>query len=157
MTVPDPRQDPELKITLRCGSVYYFQHYALKSPEPHYFIVVNATPLHDSALLLVVSSSKIEKVKARRYNLPLETLVLVTHQEYPEFPGQESVIDCNTIIECPHSVLLEKRWENKLGKLNDLPRPILEKVINGIHISPMHKPAVKILIPPINLPNKKDR
>ena len=92
MTAPDPRQDPLLKLTLRCGSVYYFQDRHFTSHAPHYFIVVNAKPLKDSSLLMVVSSSDINKVKERWYNLP-NTLVLVTPQEYKEF-SDISIIAC---------------------------------------------------------------
>ena len=30
----------EIRLTLRAGSVYYFQEHGLTSAEPHYFVVV---------------------------------------------------------------------------------------------------------------------
>ena len=53
----------ELRLTLRPGAVYYFQHRALTSVEPHYFIVVNSDPLRDQVLLLAVATSKVESVR----------------------------------------------------------------------------------------------
>ena len=148
MTAPDPRRDPLLKLTLRCGSVYYFQDRHFSSGEPHYFIVINADPLRDTALLLVVSSTKLQKVRERCRNLPTDTLVYVAPGEYKEF-SDPSIIDCNNIVERPLSLLLEKRREKKLGCLADFPQVLLAKIIAGVHKSPIHKPALTARIPPI--------
>lgn len=150
MTAPDQCQDPLLRVTLRCGSVYYFQERHLTSSEPHYFIVINADPLHDSAILLVMASTKLQKVRARRRDLPSDTLVEVPLGEYSGFPDP-SIIDCNTIFEHPLSLLIEKRRERTSWRnLNDFPKPLMAKVIAGVHKSPIHKPAIKSRIPPIS-------
>lgn len=59
-----------LRLTLRPGSVYYFQERSFTSPEPHYFIVVNRQPLAGEILVLTVISSKVERVKRLRKELP---------------------------------------------------------------------------------------
>ncbi len=60
-----PGIDLKLRLSLREGSVYYFTERTLTSPEPHYFIVVNAHPLTQQVLLLSVVTSKVEEVKHR--------------------------------------------------------------------------------------------
>src|SRR5258708_30923466 len=87
----------KIRLTLRCGTVYYFQHRDLTSAEPHYFIVVNNDPLTDQVLLLAVASSKIETVRQRRRALPAETLVEISPVEYGEFK-LSSIMDCNPVF-----------------------------------------------------------
>ena len=72
-----------LKLTLRAGSVYYFQERKLTSPEPHYFIVVNQEPFSRQLLVLTVVSSKVDNVKRLRQGLP-GTLVEIGPKDYDE-------------------------------------------------------------------------
>jgi hypothetical protein len=48
----------ELRLTLRGGSVFYSADRALRSPEPHYFIVVNSKPLDQQLLILTIVTSQ---------------------------------------------------------------------------------------------------
>lgn len=60
----------EVRVSLRAGSVYYFVDRQLTSPEPHYFIVLNVRPLQQKILILGIITSKVEKVRQRRADLP---------------------------------------------------------------------------------------
>ena len=74
-----------LRLTLRSGTVYYFEHRGLTSAEPHFFIVLNADPQSDKVLILAVGSSQIDTVRRRRAGLPPESLVVVDQSDYPAF------------------------------------------------------------------------
>src|SRR4051794_36998480 len=87
----------ELRLTLRPGTVYYFIHRGLNSPEPYYFVVVNSKPMEDQMLVLAVASSKIAAVKQRRRTMPLGTLVEIGPAEYREF-SMPSIVDCNRVF-----------------------------------------------------------
>jgi hypothetical protein len=79
--LPGQGVDLKLRISLREGSVYYFTDRSLTSPEPHYFIVVNADPVKQEVLLLGVCSSKVAEVKARRRDFP-ETIVEIVPRAF---------------------------------------------------------------------------
>ena len=76
---------PALRLTLRSGTVYYFQHRVLCSAEPHFFAVINANPLHDNILLLAVGASQVAKILERRAGLPSESVVAVEPTDYDGF------------------------------------------------------------------------
>ncbi|MCX6991840.1 MAG: hypothetical protein NT011_01725 [Kiritimatiellaeota bacterium] len=141
--------DPIFRLTLRCGAVYYFLDRQFSSPQPHYFIVVNANPLADETLLLVVCASDLEKVTRRRRGLPPETLVIISQGEYHEF-SQDTIVDCNHVLERPASLLSEKKKAGDLGEyLDKLPAAVLRKIIIGIHKSPTVKSEVISRIPSV--------
>jgi hypothetical protein len=136
----------DLRLTLRAGTVYYFVHRALYSEEPHYFVVVNAEPTSDTVVLLAVASSQIERIRARRANLPEETLVAVEPAQYGAFT-KPTLIDCNQVFELPREELIAKFKEKELRHHPDLPGGIMDKVRAGILASPrvddIHKELVR--------------
>lgn len=77
-------------------SVYYFTEKSFTNPEPHYFIVVNKAPLKDKFLIMVNSTSQVEKALKRKRHLP-NTLVKIDNTEYAIFI-RASVVDCNSVI-----------------------------------------------------------
>ena len=102
-----PNLPVSLRLTLRSGTVYYFEHRGLTSGEPHFFIVLNAEPQSDKVLILAVGSSQIDKVRRRRAGLPPESLVVVDHSDYPDF-SKPTVIDCNQVFELSKEELIQK-------------------------------------------------
>ena len=86
----------QIKSTIQPGSVYYFVEDTFDVNYPHFFVVINNNPLDDTIIFLVCSSSKIEKVKARRKNLP-QTIVEISAAEYCGF-SKDSIIDCNRVF-----------------------------------------------------------
>ena len=79
-----------LRLTLRPGSVYYFQERSFTSPEPHYFIVINRAPIEQEVLILNVVTSQVQKVRQRRATLP-QTLVEISPADYDEL-GEPSIV-----------------------------------------------------------------
>jgi hypothetical protein len=136
---------PLLKLTLRQGSVYYLQHRDLTSPEPHYLVVVNSSPLKSPVLVFGVVTSKVElKRKRIEYaKLPPETLVLISPSEYSEL-RVESAIDCNNprkmSIEELDTVCAYSR------KCIDIPAEICTKILEGIMKSPMVDVSTKEML-----------
>jgi hypothetical protein len=137
----------ELQLTLRSGTVYYFEHRAVHSDEPHFFAVINADPLSDNVLIMTIGSSQISKVQARRKNLPPETLVIVDPADYPDF-SKQTIIDCNQVFELSQEELVEKFKTKGLRHHRDLPEAILKQIWNGIRTSPRVDEVHKRLLPP---------
>ena len=135
----------ELRLTLRPGTVYYFQHRALSSAEPHYFIVVNSDPLGDQILLLAVASSKIETVRQRRRAQPAATLVEVSPAEYSGF-RVPSIVDCNRVFRRSLAELVEDWKAGILQPKDDLPAALLARIQAGVKLSPLVEQESKALI-----------
>jgi len=135
----------DLRLTLRAGTVYYFQHRELSSPEPHYFIVVNTDPLCDQVLLLAVASSKVENVRERRRQMPAETVVEISPTEYVEF-RVPTVVDCNRVFRKSLIELIDDRKRGLVKPKNDLPREALLRIQTGIKASPLVEEEAKMLI-----------
>jgi hypothetical protein len=136
-----------LRLTLRSGTVYYFQHRELTSGEPHFFIVLNAEPQSDKILILAVGSSQIDTVRRRRAGLPPESLVVVDEPEYPDF-SKPTVIDCNQVFELSKEELIQTFNTRGLRHHLDLPKTLLEKVWIGVRASPRVDEIHKRLLPP---------
>ena len=136
-----------LRLTLRSGTVYYFEHRGLTSGEPHFFIVLNAEPQSDKVLILAVGSSQIDKVRCRRAGLPPESLVVVDQSDYPDF-SKPTVIDCNQVFELSKEELIQKFNGRELRHHLDLPKEVLQKVWVGVKKSPRVDEIHKRLLPP---------
>lgn len=121
----------EIRLSLRCGTVYYMNERSLTSVQPHYFVVVNSDPLGDEILLLTIASSQIETVKRRRGKQPSGTVVEIPEADYAEFT-KDSIVDCNQVFTKSLSELCAQ-WSRKeiIAKL-DLPEDILKKLQQGV-------------------------
>jgi len=136
-----------LNLTLRSGTVYYFEHRSLHTGVPHYFIVINADPQLDKVLIMAVGSSQIEKTKLRRRNMPEETLVEVDPSEYSDFT-KPTIIDCNQIFELSREELVQKYRMKNLRAHQDFPAAVMDKIWQGVRNSPRVDEVHKQLIPP---------
>lgn len=96
---------------------------------------------------MAVGSSQIEKVQARRKNLPLETLVIVEPAVYPDF-SKPTVIDCNQVFELSRKELIQKFKTKELRHHRDLPKTVLEKIWRRVHSSPRVDETYKQMLPP---------
>ena len=139
--------DRILAFTLRQGTVYYLAHRDLTSAEPHYFVVLNQNPRQDRVLLMVVASSQVDKVKerARRQNLPEATVVEISTQEYPEF-SKPSCINCNQLFQKSLLELSNARKHRELRSQQDMPLPLMERIIAGCLASPLLSAEEKAMI-----------
>jgi len=145
MTSPD--LPVQLRLTLRSGTVYYFEHRGLSSVEPHYFAVINADPQANKVLIMAVGSSQVAKVQERRKGLPRETLVIVEPSEYPDF-SKPTVIDCNQVFELSKEELIQKFKAREIRYHKDLPEAVLKRIWQGVRVSPRVDETHKNLIPP---------
>lgn len=142
-----PGIDAKLRLTLREGSVYYFTHRSLTSPEPHYFIVVNADPLKQEVLLLGVCTSKVAGVRQRRRAFP-ETIVEISPQAF-DVLRKLSIVDCNDLKQVR---LVEFNARFLRGEIDyfdkDLPVSLRNALRKAIHASRMVPGEIKALIAP---------
>ena len=137
--------DPKLGLSLREGTVYYFAHHTLTSPEPHYFIVVNADPLKQKVLLLSVVTSQVEKVKLRRKACP-ETVVELTPTDF-DVLTKPSIVDCNDLKEIPLTAFNGNFAANKIKYFaKDLPVPLRKALRKAIHASMILSGEQKALV-----------
>ncbi|HRI48007.1 MAG TPA: hypothetical protein PK559_12950 [Ignavibacteriaceae bacterium] len=135
----------QIKASLKSGSVYYFEDNSLTSIEPHYFVVLNHDPSNDFLLLLVCSSSQIDKVRIRNKNNPSTTLVEITPKDYPDFT-KDSIIDCNKVF--PRSVndLVNKLKQGKLKLKSELSANIVNRLQQGVLDSSMVEESLKRIL-----------
>ena len=126
----------DISLTLRTGTVYYFEHRTLHSGEPHYFIILNSDPFSQEVLLMSVITSKIENQERniKRAGHPEETLVKFTPADYSEL-RVESCVNCNKVFSKALVELIEQ-WGQIKRKPLDLPSSILEKILTGVELSP---------------------
>jgi hypothetical protein len=143
--LPGQGIDLKLRISLREGSVYYFTDRSLTSPEPHYFIVVNADPLKQEVLLLGVCSSKVAEVKARRRDFP-ETIVEIAPQAF-DVLKKLSIVDCNDLKQVRLAEFNARFVQKEIDYFDkDLP-PILRNALRkAIHASRIVPDEIKALV-----------
>lgn len=137
--------DVQIKASIKAGSVYYFVEEALKSKEPHYFIVINRNPITDTVLLLVCASSQIQKVNRRRRGCPPETLVQVSTSQYSGFT-KTSIIDCNTVFERSMNQLVEKLKDGNLRIKVEMSISLVERLRDGVLKSHLVARRIKIAL-----------
>lgn len=143
--MPPQWTKPLLNITLRSGSVYYLQHRNMTSPEPHYFVVLNSNPSTSEFLVLLVASSRVDKVKRRRNDLPASTLVEITPADYSEF-SQQSIIDCNQCFRFSRQELLNKLQQRVATEKTPMPKEVVKKLREGIIVSPLIENEIKDMV-----------
>jgi len=135
----------QIKSSIKPGSVYYFPEKSFSSQAPYYFIVLNYSPLTDEVLLLVCSSSQIEKVRRRRRHLPIETLVDIGNHEYSCFTV-DSIVDCNNVFPKPIDELIRKRGLGELDLKGEMAIEIVEKLRAGVLASPLVNEELKDIL-----------
>jgi hypothetical protein len=137
---------PEVVIqgSIRPGSVYYFPSEHISSPEPHYYVVINLDPFVEQLILLVIGTSKIETVKQRNKDHPLNTLVTVTPEEYKPFT-QITIFDCNNgVYPYPVSDLIRRLSIRKLEYCTcEMPTDIVERLREGVLTSRVITRSIK--------------
>jgi len=132
-----------IRATIKQGTVYYFPLPSLlSSREPHFFIVMNAKPINADIFYMLVSTTNFERVK--EWCLP-GTYVEIAKEEYAEFT-KDSIVDCNKVKPISRSLLIEK-MNSKLVKYKDnLPKSILDKLIDAMLLSPQIEESVKKIV-----------
>lgn len=140
--------DVHIMATIQTGTVYYFASNQISSDEPHYCVVLNGSPNGDESIVLAVASSRVEKRRAyiAGRKLPQKTLVEVLPIESPIF-SKHTVFDCNSVIQEPIKVLIEKLSCGELKIKSILPDAILHNILIGVQKSPLVEKRVKKMLP----------
>jgi hypothetical protein len=132
----------ELRLTLREGSIYYFQERTLSSAEAHFHIVVN-DPLRQQVLLLTIVTSKVDKVKYRRRD-SLETLVELGPSDLPNILTRPSIVDCNRLIRISLDDFCERWGRKEVAAFDkDLPPRLRAALRKAIHTSKLVPDEIK--------------
>lgn len=135
----------ELRVSLREGSVFYFQERTLSSAESHFHIVVN-DPLTQEVLLLTVVTSKIEKVKYRRRDF-LDTVVEFGPGDLPKILTRPSIVDCNRLIRITLDEFCERWTRKEIASFDkDLPAALRKALRKAIHASRIVPEEIKSLV-----------
>ena len=137
----------QIKCTLEQGYVYYFEESSFSSDTPHYFVVLNKTPLTDIFIVFVNATSQVEKSEKRQkqFGYPSETFVRVPSGQC-SFLRKDSIFNCNSVIKQSVQSLMDKVNEGKLRLVGTMPDEIMKKLIDGVLISPAVEKRIKILI-----------
>lgn len=138
----------QIEITIKRGAVYYFKEDSFTSQDPHYFVVLNHSPLSDVILVLACASSQVEKRKdiTKRLNRPSESLVFVGPSEYAEF-SKDTVFDCNSVIEKSIQSLINKMEKRELWLCGtEMPEEIVNRLIAGVLVSSQVREGTKKII-----------
>ncbi len=143
---------PKIRIPLcvEQGSVFnFFIDFSdsKRQSKNRYFIVLNRNPKTDTALIMVTSTTQVQKKKefVKRVGISDKTIVEVIAREYSVF-ANDSVFDCNEIFEVNMTNLIRKIEENGSMNYPKLPDNILKRIITGINESPKISPAIKKLM-----------
>lgn len=129
----------KIRATIKRGSIYYFKEEKFSSEDPHYFVVLNKNPQTAIVVLLVNATTKIEKRKRARRNMPLTTLIEACSVDCSALT-ELSLFDCNSSYEKPIASLVEK-LEN--GELTICNATISKKLLNRLHQGVADSPVVE--------------
>lgn len=142
--MPEEPVPPLIRLTLRTGTVFYCKDRRLTSPEPHYFVVINANPLGDRLLLLSVATSKVEKLKRFRSGLP-GTVVEILPEEYADFTVA-TAIDGNTVWEQSLDEFIRMTNRREVRHHKDLAPALVDRIRRAVQASPLVDQATKDLL-----------
>lgn len=140
----------KISLCIEQGCVYNFYidfNNSKRESKNRYFVVLNLCPKTDSVLIMITSTSQIEKKYEfiKKAGISEETLVRITPKEYDIFT-QESIFNCNDVFEIKMEDLI-KRIE-KDGSMNypKMKKNLVEKLIKGVKESPRVPEDIKKLL-----------
>lgn len=137
----------DLDAVLAQGAVLYARLRTVTSPEPHFCIVMNASPASDECIVLTVVSSKTDTTIRRVAALgqPPETLVRITPKDYPPLKV-DSVVNCN---DPKRDTLFSLRAEAAAGGVKicpPMPPEIVARLVAGMRASALVRDSYKALL-----------
>ena len=142
--------DIRLSLCIERGTIVNFSFLGQDpkaTPKNRYFVVVNANPKKDSAIVLVTSTTQIAKKieYIKRAGLKEETIVAVSSQEYSAFP-RDCAFNCNDTFEYSLKELVKKIDESGSMNYPKLPAGIVSRIIQGIRASSKVRSEIKKLL-----------
>jgi len=143
---------PKIRVPLcvEQGSVFnFFINFGdpKRQSKNRYFIVLNRNPKTDTALIMVTSTTQIQKQKefVKRVGISDKTIVEVKTGEYCIFTN-DSAFNCNEVFEVNMSDLIRKIEENGSMNYPKLPDNVLKRIIAGVNESSKISQSIKDLI-----------
>lgn len=107
-------------------------------------MVINKDPAKEPFLLLVCSTSQIEKAIERRRNIA-NTLVKIGKTEYPTFTT-ESIVDCNNVFKKTVEEIITRLQSKKLKLKPEMPIEIVNKLRKAVIASPVVENLIKKML-----------
>lgn len=143
---------PKIRIPVSViqGSVFNFYinfDYSNRQSKNRYFVILNRNPKTDTALIMVTSTTQIQKKRdfIKRAGISDKTIVEVKVSEYPIFTS-DSAFNCNDIFEVMMADLIRKIEENGSMNYPKISDNILKRIIAGVKESPKISQSIKDLI-----------
>lgn len=143
---------PKIRIPLCVvqGSVFnFFVDFgdSKRQSKNRYFIVLNRNPKTDATLIMVTSTTQIQKKRefVKRAGISDRTIVEVKAKEHCIFTS-DSAFNCNEVFEVNMSDLIRKIEENGSMNYSKLPDNVLRRIIVGINESPKILQSIKDLM-----------
>src|SRR5665811_1255957 len=126
---------PKIRIPLcvEQGSVFnFFIDFgdSKRQSKNRYFVILNRNPKTDIALIMITSTTQIQKKRefVKRAGISGKTIVEIKAKEYCIFTS-DSVFNCNEVFEVNMSDLIKKIEENGSMNYPKLPNNILKRII----------------------------
>jgi len=143
---------PKIRIPLcvEQGSVFnFFIDFgdSKRQSKNRYFVILNRNPKTDIALIMITSTTQIQKKRefVKRAGISGKTIVEIKAKEYCIFTS-DSVFNCNEVFEVNMSDLIKKIEENGSMNYPKLPNNILKRIIVGVNESPKISQSTKDLM-----------
>jgi hypothetical protein len=118
-----------------------------RQSKNRYFVVLNRNPKTDTALIMVTSTTQIQKKRefVKRAGISDKTIVEIKAKEHCIFTS-DSAFNCNDIFEVNMSDLVRKIEKNGSMNYPKLPDNILKRIVAGINESPKISQSIKDLM-----------
>ncbi len=137
-------------LSIEQGSVFNFRidfnELGRKSGN-RYFVVMNRNPKTDKVLIMITSTTQIEKRIGfvRKAKISEKTIVIVSPKECFTFKT-ESAFNCNDVFEVNMEDLIRKIEDGGSMNYPKISDSILKKIIAGINESPVVTEEIKKLL-----------
>ena len=137
-------------LSIEQGSIFNFHidfDGAGRKSGNRYFVVMNCNPRTDKVLIMITSTTQIEKRKEfiRKAKISEKTLVIVSSKECSTFKI-ESAFNCNDIHEVGMEDLVRKIEDGGSMNYPKISDSILKKLISGVTESPVVTEEIKKLL-----------
>lgn len=140
----------DIAATLAQGAVYLMRHRSVKSPKPHFVVVMNESPDSDVLILFTVVTSKIDNVRKLLQKTGAEHYTAVDLSPKSEsFLSVDSIVNCNDCKECSRDDFIADISSCPDAKhMGSVSAASLSNMITAALASRQVKPAQKHMISP---------
>lgn len=139
----------QMKASIRQGSVFYFKEDGFKTEKPHYFVVLNNSPIEDNIIILVCAVTfdldVFQKISKNLPYIPKETYVDVTVEEC-SFLSKTTLFDCNQVFQRSVDSLITKLKHKQLRQIGYIEEAVLERLTQGVLLSPKVTQEIKKIV-----------